>query len=277
MSVEITAIQRGCVYDGEGIRTTVFLRGCALRCPWCCNPESWSDEKFFFDKSKCLHFSGQKSLLCTNCEITGGEKNKRECPFGAVVPSHRQIPIDELLEICLKDKELYKTSHGGVTFSGGEPILQANNLLPLLEGLKENEVNICFETTLIAPPELIDSILPFTDSLIIDLKLQPVSVGQGPLYDDDIKVALNSIPGRIGIRFRLVFIDDMLRDVAEIATRLKTMKIDNIELLSAHNLGEGKYRKLGLNSKDFSARPELLAFFASELSHAGISASVLSL
>lgn len=73
-SLEVTNIQRGCVYDGPGVRTTVFLKGCSLCCPWCCNPETITrEDAFYIDNSKCLKYQGISSSICNACEKYGGE------------------------------------------------------------------------------------------------------------------------------------------------------------------------------------------------------------
>lgn len=277
MSVEITAVQRGCVYDGDGLRTTVFLAGCTLRCPWCCNPETWSSRSSFFDESKCLALEGMESDLCTACELAGGERPRTECPFGAATPARCSVSAEELLDICLKDRDMFATSGGGVTFSGGEPLMQARNLLPVLSGLKENDIDICFETTLAVPRESVETVLPYTSSLIVDLKLQPVDVGRTPGYADRLAATLRALSGRVRIKYRLVFIDAMENSAAELAARLEALGVRAVELLQAHNLGANKYRRLGLEARDFSASPARLEAFATALAGRGIGVSVLKL
>lgn len=277
MSVEITAVQRGCVYDGDGLRTTVFLAGCTLRCPWCCNPESWSRRSCFFDESKCLALEGIESDLCSACELAGGGRPRTECPFGAATPARRCVSAEELLEICLKDRDVFATSGGGVTFSGGEPLMQARNLLPVLSELKKNDIDICFETTLTVPRESIEAVIPYTASLIVDLKLQPVGVGQSSGYPGSLCATLRAISGRVRIKYRLVFIDAMEDSAAVVAARLEALGVRAVELLQAHSLGGNKYRRLGLEPLDFSASPERLDAFATALARRGIEVSVVKL
>lgn len=129
MKVKITDIQHFSLHDGEGIRTTVFLKGCNLKCPWCANPE------------------------CISPKI---EKGFGKC-----------ISLDELREEILKDKPFYETG-GGVTFSGGEPLLQINALKPLLDTL---DINICFETALFVSENMVKIANDYADELIVDIKM----------------------------------------------------------------------------------------------------------
>ena len=122
----VTNIQHFCLHDGYGIRTTVFLKGCSLRCPWCANPEN-------------INMNIEKYVeKLNNKEI---EKN-----YGF------NITIDELYSEIVKDKNFYSNG-GGVTFSGGEPILQINELEDLLIKLNNENINITFETALFVPKD----------------------------------------------------------------------------------------------------------------------------
>ena len=129
MKVKITDIQHFSLHDGAGIRTTVFLKGYNLKCPWCANPE------------------------CISPKIEKG--------FGMY------ISLDELETEILKDEPYYQTG-GGITFSGGEPLLQINDLEPLLKRLN---INICFETALFAGEELVKIANEYADELIVDIKM----------------------------------------------------------------------------------------------------------
>ena len=125
MTVRITNIQHFSLDDGPGIRTTIFLKGCNLTCPWCCNPEN------------------------INFEIENYIHNNQKESFGY------DIPLEELEKEILKDEVFYSENDGGVTFSGGEPLLQIKELEPLLKSLRSKNINICFETALCVPSELL--------------------------------------------------------------------------------------------------------------------------
>ena len=210
--IRITSIQRGCVYDGPGVRTTVFLKGCSLHCPWCCNPETISQsQQWFCDDSKCLVKNGMKSNLCQNCIRCGGESKEQNCPFGVLTPVSDEIEAKQLVELLLKDKELYGES-GGVTFSGGEPLLQAEVLLPVLQVLRKADVNIAFESTLFVPSKKLEIILSQTNTMIVDLKLQREQ-GNIPIYLSRVRENLELLNEyEINILYRLVFVNSLVED-----------------------------------------------------------------
>ena len=137
MKVIISDIQRFCLHDGPGIRTTVFLKGCSLRCPWCCNPET------------------------INFEI---EETNENYKYGY------EIDLEDLEKEILKDIKYYENG-GGVTFSGGECLLQFDKLEPLLKSLKNQGVNICIETSLTVPEKYVDIAIKYVDEFIIDIKI----------------------------------------------------------------------------------------------------------
>lgn len=115
--LEVTAIQRGCVYDGMGVRTTVFLKGCPFSCPWCCNPETlYSSPLFFIDNQKCIKEKGLSSSLCRKCIRNGGFDTLECCPFGVSEATSRLLSVEELANYLLRDKDLFYLSGGGVTF-----------------------------------------------------------------------------------------------------------------------------------------------------------------
>ena len=141
MTVRVTNIQHFSLDDGPGIRTTVFLKGCNLTCPWCCNPENIS-----FEIENYTHNSQNES-------------------FGY------DISLKDLEKEILKDEAFYVENNGGVTFSGGEPLLQIRELEPLLKSLKSKNINICFETSLSAPSNLLEIAIQYIDEIFIDMKV----------------------------------------------------------------------------------------------------------
>lgn len=227
MKVRVTNIQRFCLNDGKGIRTTVFLKGCNLRCPWCSNPENMN-----FEKEEYI-------------------KNSQNGIYG------EDLEIDELFNEIIKDKEYYLKSNGGVTFSGGEALLHSKALLPLLKRLKDNNINICFETSLFVPYNLIELVIPYIDSFIIDIKI---------LNEEK---ALNILNGSISLyysnldllyktkkieKFRIPLVKEYTLDKDNINKIIELCKKYNdvkVEIFKIHNLGFSKYESLGLKANEF--------------------------
>ena len=141
-------IQRGSCVDGPGIRTTVFFKGCNLRCKWCHNPESQSKNKqILFYKDKCTgcgkcktvcRYSFKKCDFCGECAFS--------CPNDAKELCGKDYGVDEVLKEILKDKDFYNVSGGGVTFSGGECMLQIDFLFEILKKCKENGIHTAVDT-----------------------------------------------------------------------------------------------------------------------------------
>jgi pyruvate formate lyase activating enzyme len=178
-------IMRYCVHDGPGIRTTVFLKGCPLRCSWCHNPEGMKSEiEFSFREDRCVR--------CGNCYAA--------CPNGAVEKrGERYLPVREECESCgtcvttcyaeareqvgkdmtvsevmgeiLKDRTFFDQTGGGVTFSGGEPLLHPKFLRALLQACGDQHIHTALETTGFCSEETLASVLPLTDLFLYDVKL----------------------------------------------------------------------------------------------------------
>lgn len=252
-SITVTSIQKLCIHDGNGLRTTVFLKGCFLCCPWCCNPETISTHKsYFYNPEKCLHRQQIESVFCINCEIKGGKCPKEECKIGAYKPTSQSYTTDELLQILLKDKYLYEESNGGVTFSGGEPFLQTSNIKELLQCLKQKSINIAFETSLFCSHNSLCSLLPYIDTFLIDLKLQFGFIINKELnndYNNDFfkNIRLLQKQPNKHIVYRYVFIPESLKNEKrkkEFITNLSALNINKLEILPYHNLAKKKYEQL---------------------------------
>ena len=210
----VSRIQRMSFDDGPGIRTTVFLQGCNLRCPWCANPET---------------------------QRVDIEEN------GILTPV--EYDIHKLLDILIKDKEFWG-EEGGVTFSGGEPLLQASDIAEICYFLKEKNINIAVETALNVSVKAIDIVASFIDLWYVDVKFLDYESGTIANYDPDLfKDAVKKLAA-IGadVHFRipcckeLVLTDDNWK---QIKLFLSNYPEYPVEIFSIHNLGDGKYKKLG--------------------------------
>ena len=231
MTVRITNIQHFSLQDGSGIRTTVFLKGCNLTCPWCCNPENIS-----FEIEDYSHDNENES-------------------FGY------DISLDDLEKEILKDEIYYDDGKGGVTFSGGEPLLQIESLKPLLKSLKERNVNICFETSLSLPIDLLEMAMDFIDELFIDIKILDKKEAKDilnmdvDLYYKNLELINNSDIKKENITFRIPLNNEytLKKDNIRLILNLIGKYPDfNVEIFKTHNLAKGKYESLNKEFFEFS-------------------------
>ncbi len=157
----ITDIQHFSLHDGDGIRSTVFLKGCNMRCRWCHNPETLKpDPEEAFYPAKCIH--------CGHC--------KTGCPTGARVTIGQVMTPEEVMEEVLRDRDYYTASGGGITVSGGEPYLQADFLTELLKLSKHRGLHTAVETNLSLPWDHIENTLGYLDRVYFDIKLMDRAV-----------------------------------------------------------------------------------------------------
>lgn len=277
--IRVVSIQRGCVYDGPGVRTTVFLKGCTLFCPWCCNPEAISLESDFFSyEDRCLINRGIKSEICAQCERYGGVKSVLLCPFKYIEPTSKVYSIDALSDELLKDKDLYADSFGGVTFSGGEPLLWIYELVPILERLRINDIDIAFETTLQVSKDNVEKSLAYAKLMIIDLKLQSEMFLESESYIRTMKLFIDKIKSKkINVIYRLVFVNSMYKKWELLINRLQCLSVKSIELLQCHNLANKKYQYLGITNIDYTADENLFSQFAGLIKRKGINVNLLSI
>lgn len=148
------------------------------------------------------------SEICEACERKGGTRYITACPFGVAEPTSLDYSEEKLFESILHDENLYRISGGGVTFSGGEPLLQAEELIPVLERLKGKGINIAFETTLVAPLGRLGKVKEFVDLYIVDVKLQPQMLLNNTAYIKSLIKSLGVLRDN-NIIFRLVFVDEV--------------------------------------------------------------------
>lgn len=176
----ICNIQPFSIHDGPGIRTVFFMKGCNLRCFWCHNPESQeSKSTLAFYRHKCVGCgecakvcpaakNGKSALHTSDCLLCG--RCAEECFDEAIELIGRDITADEAVAILRKDKELFRSSGGGVTFSGGEPLLQSDFLREVMAQCKAEGIHTAIESAACVPWEHIERILPLCDCFICDLK-----------------------------------------------------------------------------------------------------------
>lgn len=172
----VFGIQHFSIHDGEGIRSNVFLKGCPLRCLWCHNPEGLSKRiGIQYIKNKCRG-CGRCGYIFKNMHdlYIKSEKEKEEyerlCPYGALELVGKWMSVTEVIDDVMKDLRFFKKSNGGITVSGGEPMLQYEFTLELLKEAKKQGIQTAMETSGFAPLEHYQEILPYVDEFLWDYK-----------------------------------------------------------------------------------------------------------
>ena len=225
-------IRRFATHDGPGIRTTVFFKGCPLSCQWCHNPESIDTKPFKFQKKV----------------MVDGEWFEHEELVG------RAYTVEEVMQTVLRDKVFYEESGGGVTFSGGEPLLQPEFLASLLEACQREGLHTAVDTSGQVHRKFLERIVPFTDLFLFDFKHHDAakhlqSTGfSNEIINDSLRYLL-----KIGrpVRIRIPVIPSFnhnATDMAEMMMYLRSLEgnIGQVDLLPYHTLGINKYKRFGM-------------------------------
>lgn len=263
----ITDIQRFSVHDGPGIRTTVFLKGCNLSCRWCHNPETISprpqlqvfpnrcigcsacvkacprgahveaDGRRKFDRSRCA--------ACGACSAT--------CYAGVLTMVGREMSVESVLAEVLSDEEFYLSSGGGITLSGGEPLMQPQAVGELLAACKARGLHTAIETNLAYPWPLLEALLPNLDLVMADIKLMDQEAHHrwtGASNEQVLANALTLSRTPTPLIIRTPVIGGVNADILEIGAIADFVagfrNLQYYELLAYHPLGTGKYQSLGL-------------------------------
>ena len=259
-------IQRYSIQDGPGIRTTVFLKGCPLRCAWCSNPESQNAKPEVAHRDslcircgRCTDVCPQKAIstdengifidrqLCKSCA-----RCVDACPQGALKMYGVTMTSAEVFQQVRKDAEFYRGSGGGVTVSGGEPLFQPDFVAALLKLCRDNGIETCIETCGLAKTDALNKVLPYLSQVLFDIKLADsndhLKWTQAPneaIVRNLRIVAASGIP--LIIRIPLIpginDTEDELRKIAEIISE-NVKKPVKVNLLPYHKFGMGKYQML---------------------------------
>ena len=265
METLICDIKRFAVHDGDGIRTTVFFKGCPLKCAWCHNPESISAKpQLSYTKHKCINcgecakicdahiiengvhkFFRQKCITCGKCE--------KLCLGEALKLYGTKADIDILLKKLCEDKMFYETSGGGVTLSGGECLLHADFCATLLKKLKESGINTAVDTCGFVNKSAIDKVIDYTDVFLYDMKA----------IDENIHIKYTGQSNKI-ILENLLYIDskgaktevripfvpeanaDEIEKMGEFLSKLKNLT--KVRVLPYHNYAKTKYDSLDMEN-----------------------------
>lgn len=264
-NVLISNIQRFSTKDGPGIRTTVFFKGCPLRCKWCHNPETHlSGYEIMYNRENCT--------LCGRCVVSCPEgavsiendtvitdikkctacgRCTDECYYNAREISGKAMDFDHIADIIERDVAFYSSSGGGVTFSGGECVLYPEMLTKLLKFCKSRRIHTAVDTSGFATFDVFEKIMPFTDLFLYDIKA----------YSSELHQQLTGVPNDIiwdnleklckagaDVNLRLPVIEGCNADLADIektAEKCSSLGIKKVNILPYHDMGKYKYTKLG--------------------------------
>jgi pyruvate formate lyase activating enzyme len=259
-------VQQFSTEDGPGIRTTAFMKGCVLRCPWCHNPEGMrsNPELMWFDTRciaarDCLRICPEDALDLTphgmvinrqRCTVCG--ECARVCPAAALEVIGRAWEPAELLNLLMKDFIFYETSGGGVTFSGGEPMLQADFLAEILPLCKQNDLHVALDTCGTASWKSYERVLPSVDLVLYDLKIMDPTQHQAATGLSNVRILENArriaqygmpmwirtpvIPGYTDAAENIAAVGRFIKEELPTAQRW--------DLLAYTNLGQPKYHRL---------------------------------
>ena len=259
-------IQRCSVHDGPGIRTVIFMKGCPLRCLWCHNPESHRKEsRLLFDESLCVvcgkcveacteqvHsiIDGKRQIKQSLCKKSG--KCIEACMTNALRWDGRTVSVNEIMTEVLKDEEYYHNSGGGLTLSGGEPLVQPEFVKALLIEAKKHGINTAIETSGYTSWSVLEGVLGLIDWIIYDIKLIDPEMHQINCNVDN-KCILENLKRltcqktlSIFIRIPLIpNISDTVTNINAVASFLNSIGINKVELIPYHTFASDKYKALG--------------------------------
>ena len=237
-------IKRFAINDGPGIRTTLVIKGCPLRCVWCHNPEGWTTEpQVLFKQSKCIR--------CGACSEKGFTVD--DCPTAAREICGREYSMDELMAEVEKERAVMENSGGGVTLCGGEPLMHPKGTLEILHELGRRGFHRTVDTTLYAKPEVVDAVAAECELLLIDLKLMDsekhrryTGVGNELILENIRRVAEtgHSFVIRIPLIEGINADKENIEATAQFLSSLSISEALVTHLLPYHDVGKDKHRRM---------------------------------
>ena len=272
-SATIFDIQRFSLHDGPGIRTTIFFKGCALACSWCQNPESHkpSPELIFYKDTcigcfQCREACPDDAILdhplnrvdYSKCSVCG--KCVSACDTGSLRMVGREWNADELLAEILKDQDYYEESGGGITLSGGEPLLHSTFLKTFLPLVKEKGIHINLETSGMVAWNRMEDTIPFLDLVSYDIKHMDSKIHKKQtgcehdmILDNFTRLAerFSNLQARMPV---IPGINDTPGNIRSLAAFLKENNHDSIHLLAYHNMGEAKLERINTRQKPMNLK-----------------------
>ncbi|MEQ0488771.1 glycyl-radical enzyme activating protein [Anaerococcus murdochii] len=266
-------IQKFSLHDGPGIRTSIFLKGCPLRCKWCSNPESQNPyvNIFLKDENRTkidvkkdeLDFDQDGYIIENDLFFDLLKANGIDDNSVKYDQVGRPMDLDRLVEIAMEDKVFYDSSKGGVTISGGEPLMQPTLLVELVKKLKAQGLHTAIETTLFTNPENVSKLYPFLDLFIADCKNWDEEVHQiktGVLNRIILENLRDVVKNAKDYLIRIPVIPDFnysKEDAYEFAKLFKDLGVKKVQLLPFHQFGKGKYKNYGIKY-DYSDKKALV-------------------
>ena len=266
-------IQKFYLHDGPGIRTSIFLKGCPLRCKWCSNPESQNPyvNIFLKDENRTkidvkkdeLDFDQDGYIIENDLFFDLLKANGIDDNSVKYDQVGRPMDLDRLVEIAMEDKVFYDSSKGGVTISGGEPLMQPTLLVELVKKLKAQGLHTAIETTLFTNPENVSKLYPYLDLFIADCKNWDEEVHQiktGVLNRIILENLRDVVKNAKDYLIRIPVIPDFnysKEDAYEFAKLFKDLGVKKVQLLPFHQFGKGKYENYGIKY-DYSDKKALV-------------------
>lgn len=270
----VTEIQRFSLQDGPGIRTTVYLKGCHLHCPWCHNPETLHQRQdIYFHAGKCSACErcvrvcpagavkasqgadGKRSIVIDRGNCSRCLKCVGVCPGGALEVVGKELAMSDLVREALSDSLFYKHSGGGVTISGGEPLLYPEYLLELARELKtQGNVHLAMETTCCVHWDRIEPLLDYLDLFIVDIKTMSTEKYK-EVIGGSLETTLSNIERLIesgkAVRIHLPIIPGFNDSAADTDAYVDYLgrfaeKLSGVDVLPFHSYAAGKYAQLCL-------------------------------
>jgi len=276
MKGKIIDIKRFAVHDGDGIRTTLFLKGCPLKCKWCHNPESISFKgEVAYYKEKCIScgecgevclqnahtvseeghiFDRKKCIACGKCEEV--------CLGGALIFYGREMTVEEAVKALFEDREFYENSGGGITLSGGECLMQTDFCREVLKKCKEEGINTAVDTCGYVLRETFDKVLPYTDTFLYDIKaidedvhIRCTGKSNKQILENLKYLDENGCKIEVRIPFVPGYNDGEIQKIADFLSRFKN-KV-KVRILPYHSFASSKYDALGMNNTLPDIMPEI--------------------
>ncbi len=296
----IFAVQTFSLHNGPGIRTTLFLKGCPLRCIWCANPESQNSQpELLYNRELCL----PECTLCSGAGAVMDKEGKTElsaenrasaifleevssiCPTEALSIAGRTVSVNEITEELIRDRAFFEESGGGVTLSGGEPLSQPDFTLALLNKLASMKIHTAVDTCGEAPRELVQEVCHTADLLLFDIKTAVTATHinntgkTNTRIIQNLKTVWREYRQKIIIRIPLIpGINNGENEIQALISLLSDSGIDRADILPYHTFGQSKYSHLGRRYPGKAIPPadkDSVNLMVEQFQNAGIEVSII--